>query len=389
MAEPEGDLLQFGIPTVDWLFGVPHRAKPLTGDFVEIHGATNCGISVEPNHTTSLCLIGPDGTGKSLLALHFAARYAFHAHNLRAGVAKDIAKRMPHILYASTDLSFGKAKDHWNNFGLHYYQHFNPFPWRAESCYSPIELKSYEPVTLSSQKGKDKHLAEYFQQVSETEEKASDGLMPEVAFINLESATAGDDWGFLNRVIALLPPVTFGKHIPHLLVIDAVEGLETMVGQTDAYGQVRPRRSRIAQIFRTAARKCHLVLVCEESAAERLPEEFITDVVLRLHNRTNFEYHRRTLEITKARGQWHTRGEHPYAIRRGGEGSSSVKYDHPDDPPPPGSAKVDTAPKNDLTQVEATRNRSGQPTKRGRRTGVGANDQGQATSQNRCDRGGG
>jgi KaiC/GvpD/RAD55 family RecA-like ATPase len=347
MPEQPSDILQFGIPTVDWLFGTPTQPKPaLTGgnpdDFVSIHTAEGFGIRVEPNHTTSLCVIGPDGTGKSLLALHFAARYAWRSHQTTG--------QMPRILYASTDLSHGKAAAHWNQFGLHYFPHISPFPWRQEKNRAPIKFTLYhpiggEPASLAG-KGKSKKsasvarqpqappLAEYFQPGGLATGPSRAEVEPEVAFINLESATAGDDWGFLNRVIALLPPVSPNPNVPHLLVVDAVEGLETMVGETDAYGQTRPRRSRIAQLFRTAAGKCHLFFVCEESAAERLPEEFVTDVVIRLHNRSEFDYHRRTLEITKARGQWHTRGEHPYVIRKGGLGSSTVEYANPDDPPP-------------------------------------------------------
>jgi len=311
-------LLQFGIPTIDWLFGKPIQASAQSEDkipfFASIHESTEYGIRIEPNHTTSLCIIGPDGTGKSLLALHLAARYAFRSAELNL---------MPRILYASTDLSYGKADEHWQTFGLHYNPHCVPFRQVQEekSKFGPINLNPYGPV---DGKAEEPPLAEYLLS------NPKDG--PVTAFLNLESATAGDDWGFLNRVLALLPPIDFQSgEVPHLLVIDAVEGLETMVGDVDAYGQKRARRSRIAQIIRSASGKCHLLFVCEESTSERLPEEFVTDVVVRLHDRTDFDYHRRTIEITKARGQWHVRGDHPYVIRKGG-GSSTVTYSHSDEP---------------------------------------------------------
>ena len=70
-----------------------------------------------------------------------------------------------------------------------------------------------------------------------------------VGAINISQAesTAGDDWGFITRVISLLPSP--GKDAPHhLLVIDAVEGLEMLTGDTDAFGQLRSRRSRIVPV---------------------------------------------------------------------------------------------------------------------------------------------
>src|SRR5207253_4626024 len=92
----------------------------------------------------------------------------------------------------------------------------------------------------------------------------------EIAFVDLESTTAGDDWSLLNRILAALEPPDAAA-ARHLLVIDAVEGLEMLVGSRDVFGLARSRRSRIAQLVRTAATKAHIVFVVEQrSQGERL-----------------------------------------------------------------------------------------------------------------------
>ncbi|HEV2692357.1 MAG TPA: ATPase domain-containing protein, partial [Verrucomicrobiae bacterium] len=138
-----------------------------------------------------------------------------------------------------------------------------------------------------------------------------------VAFLDLAESTAGDDWGFITRVISLLPSRE-KEHPHHLLVIDAIEGLEMLTGDTDAFGQTRSRRSRIAQILRAAAGKCHVVLILEEDTAHEHPaEEYVVDIVIRLRVTKEENYYRRSLEVVKARGQTHIRGEHDYVIRQG------------------------------------------------------------------------
>ncbi len=57
-------LLRFGIPTLDELIG--HGANLLGFRLPEQSGA----------QAASMCLLGPDGTGKSVLGLHLASRYA-------------------------------------------------------------------------------------------------------------------------------------------------------------------------------------------------------------------------------------------------------------------------------------------------------------------------
>lgn len=150
---------------------------------------------------------------------------------------------------------------------------------------------------------------------------------PTVWFVDLASSTAGDDWGLLIRLLALLPPREPDEP-KHLVIIDAVEELETMGGSVDVHGHERSRRSRIAQVLRTAGDKCHVAFVLEETVAGSTPdEEFVTDVVIRLWAKEEYRYMRRTLEVTKARGNSHVRGHHHYLIRDG-RGIA----DNPDEP---------------------------------------------------------
>lgn len=149
----------------------------------------------------------------------------------------------------------------------------------------------------------------------------------------MASATAGDDWGFVVRILALLPEPVKGAP-KHLLIVDAVEGLEAMSGGIDTHGHERSRRSRIAQLLRTAGTKCHIALVLEEShEGEVQAEEFVTDVVLRLWASSQERYIRRTLEIVKSRGGVHVRGRHDYVIRPGlGSRIADQETGLPDDP---------------------------------------------------------
>ena len=54
------------------------------------------------------CITGPDGAGKSLLALTAASMFA----------AREPQKNKQRVVYASTDLNFNQALKSWQNFGL-------------------------------------------------------------------------------------------------------------------------------------------------------------------------------------------------------------------------------------------------------------------------------
>src|SRR5947209_4591561 len=76
--------------------------------------------------TTSFCLIGPDGTGKSVLALHLAAQYMADCkvavteadREARRQGRRRGDKGLPKVFYISTDLTHSMAQEMWGNFDL-------------------------------------------------------------------------------------------------------------------------------------------------------------------------------------------------------------------------------------------------------------------------------
>ena len=160
----------------------------------------------------------------------------------------------PLVLYAvSTDLSYSMAHDRtWIPFGLNYPgRRIVPFDTTGPTGNTPqsaiaVKLTKFQPFSNDSINGRGSVSAF----INHHPEEA-DPL--EVGFVDLAANTAGDDWGFINRMLALLPVP--GKRDPiHLMILDAVEGFETLVGDLDAYGQISSRRSRIAQMMRSALR---------------------------------------------------------------------------------------------------------------------------------------
>lgn len=297
--------LRFGIPSLDTLFG------DTEGNGIRLPAGDD-GSPDPLNSSVSVCISGPDGTGKSILGLHLASRYAADCVDARAARQK--------VLYISTDLKFGMAFKVWTDFALDWpYRRKVPFEKRGAEIPTRIGLTQCSP--LKGARG-GKALSEYLL-------GAASGT--DVYFVDLATATVGDDWGFVNRVLSVLDEP--GTNEPrHLVVIDSVEGFETLVGERDAFGLVRERRSRIAQILRSAGDKCHALFIVEEpQEGERLPEEFVTDVVIRLRSVLVRDYVRRTVEIEKARGHSHVRGQHTYLIRSG-TGATTGQRENPDDP---------------------------------------------------------
>ncbi|MCX6345199.1 MAG: hypothetical protein NT018_08990, partial [Armatimonadetes bacterium] len=301
------DVLRFGIPSLDHLCGKPDKDSP---EGMGIHGAT------------SMCIIGGDGTGKSVLGLHMASRYlADRLHQYQ-----EAKNDLPRVLYASSDLSHGVAQNMWSNFRLNEpNKRFTCFCENADFRkwgFVDIKLNRYKPLPHDGEEW-----------LLNCLHAPNDGS--EVAFIDLSACTAGDDWGFLSRVLAVLNEPK-NEDAKHLLIIDSVDGLETFVGDKDAYGEPRNRRSRIAQILRTAADKCHVVFLLEEPEhGAHAPEEYVTDSVIHLRSEVKEGYTRRSVEIEKARAQTHILGRHPYVIRDG-SGSSELRWPNMDDPYVPG-----------------------------------------------------
>lgn len=351
MADVLTDYIGFGIPSLDRLIGdVPSirsgRRTPTDPTPVdelglclrpksseEKGGASKRGKNGSDRdrtgEATTFCVIGPDGTGKSLLALHLASDYWRRTRLVSA--------QRPKVIYVSTDLSKERATVVWKAFWLNrpvLRPKYVPFEkdWLRvgkvpvkkdndefdDTDKNPdVELRAYQPLNEP----------EVFARLISDPAEDND---PAVAFLDLEASTTGDDWGFLHTLLSSLPPPVGGS-LPHLLVIDAVEGLEVLVGERDAFGEPQSRRGRIAQLIRAASRKCHLVFVVEELAdGVRLPEVFVSDVVVRCRASSDRDYRRRTVEIEKVRGQAHVRGEHEFRVRQ--EGSYTGDRPNPDDP---------------------------------------------------------
>src|SRR4051812_19481695 len=104
MRVPEHRPLQFGIPSLDELLGTS-RVDPKTRVKSRLE---RFGLHA-PMGGTTMSIIGPNGTGKSALAMHLASRYA-----------ADCLPYFPRIIYISTDLSHEQAATTWSAFGLNF-----------------------------------------------------------------------------------------------------------------------------------------------------------------------------------------------------------------------------------------------------------------------------
>lgn len=319
-------LIRSGIPSLDSMF---HPTNWTAGD--EGWPVDEYGISLEsPSQTTSICIAGPDGTGKSVLAMHFASRYLADCHQYCS--AYNLAG--PNAFYISTDLTEPKAKTMWSNFRLDAPNTRRiPFrypqlrdektlpKWLGQGSY----LEDCAPKLVLYEPDDPAKLASYLHDPR---------AQPEVGFIDLASRTAGDDWGFTERLLAAIPAQqSTGTLQPRdIVIIDAMEGMETLTGEVDAFGERVTRRGRVAKLMRLASAKCHVVFIVEEPQERaRTAEQFVADVVLRLRATEDRGYSRRTVEIEKARGQSHVRGRHPYVVRdgRGSTTGEQINFDDP------------------------------------------------------------
>src|ERR1041384_4344604 len=107
------EVLRFGIQSLDRLIGTVDEGAGLYGIDVS-EPEVSSGDDILPI-TSSICLAGPDGTGKSVISLHLASQYL-------ADCLEDCAtgSTYPHlkVLYISTDLTYQMALKGWYHFGL-------------------------------------------------------------------------------------------------------------------------------------------------------------------------------------------------------------------------------------------------------------------------------
>jgi len=322
------DVLRFGISSLDELFGVPAEKSGeniVPGIYLRLPDEARSTDDENKGFiTTSVCIIGPTGTGKSIFGLHMASTYLADckAENEARATSKRkrIAHNLPTVLYVSTDLSYKMAARAWDNFALNYpLSRHEPFVRRLnknKQVELPLPLVECNPTTLAA----DFELIE-----RET---------GHVIFVDMAAYTAGDDWGFLHKLLSLLPVPNEGDP-NHLIVIDAIEGFEALAGEVNAFGEKSTRRSRIAQVMRLLSGKCHVLLVLEQGKGsdyhETLAEEFVVDTLIRLNSVSTRNYERRVLKVEKCRGQSHIRGQHHYSIRSG-KGSTTGHQENQDDP---------------------------------------------------------
>jgi len=327
---PIPHFLRFGIPSLDRL---------ITGETDYEHDLKELptGIILDGKGSVSIALVGPDGTGKSVLGLHLASRYITDCWEWWEKKGNDVdgqgkGNALPFVFYVSTDLNYEVAESRlWKAFHLHKptwrvapfsrYERYMARATEGRSVTAKLkQLKPSDDVPFHLQRGTANTIAEDVQLT--------------IGFVDLARNTAGDDWAYLTRLLALLRAPEDGTP-RHLMVIDAVEGFEALVGERDAYGEPASRRSRIAQLMRLATvggGKCHIAfIVGAHTPDEKLPEVFVTDFVIRLREVEANGYVRRTVQIEKARGYSHARGQHPYVIRSG-KGSSTGKQENFDDP---------------------------------------------------------
>jgi KaiC/GvpD/RAD55 family RecA-like ATPase len=364
-------VIRTGIPSIDGMFRISEH---------QVHGDARGGIALpDLGATTSMTIVGPQGTGKSVLAMHIAARYLADCH----AAFRAAPQSMPRVCYISTDMTYPVADPMLRRFALHRPNARRvPFTDYGVPTDDEGNLRTPEWLRLHLNPARDtfprnmeigliecpgddpEALADYLMPKSAAGCEAPDGGPAEraagedgagadapsvahMAFVDLAARTAGDDWAFVHRLLGVLAVPEPGAP-RHLVVIDAIEGLETFGGQLDAYGEPGLRRTRVAKLIRLAAGKCHVVVLVEEAKEEMvLPEEFVSDVVFRLRTVDTFEYLRRTFQIEKARGQSTVRGRHPYVIRSG-RGSTTGHRENYDDP----RVVTDTDPEEYQSYIE-------------------------------------
>jgi KaiC/GvpD/RAD55 family RecA-like ATPase len=308
-------LIRFGIPTLDFLIGVdPNRhSMPAQG-----------GLSQHQ----SVCIVGPPGTSKSILAMHLASTFYYrHPDAL--------------VFYVSTDWGDGLAQqcvqrfklDNYHDRIVNPYNRFRPrdYPYLSIKDGGEAEVEKMEMKILGPER---QDFEPTLQSLLSSTGKRRFG------FLDLRSNTAGDDWRQILHLATFAAKKIDEERAanPHVLfVIDAVEGLELLAGDRDQFGLRRTRRQRIAQLARVMGTHAFALVVEDKTVTpDAYDEEFITDVVLRVNFRNVHGYLERTVQVTKCRSTTHQLGVHPLLLRDGsgsrasiGDSDEWLNYDDP------------------------------------------------------------
>jgi KaiC/GvpD/RAD55 family RecA-like ATPase len=302
-------VIKFGIPTIDALIGY---------DVYE-------GGSQQSDSNQSVCIVGAPGTSKSVLALHLAATRCAANSNIR-------------VLYVSTDWTYEMASQKLKDFKLDAYSErwCDPYTKRKYSQFNYLQMTTKpRDIEMKNLNPEDEEFTKKL--IEFISHKAA---CNEIGFIDLQSATAGDDWNQILRIVSLVPQVNENAEL--LIIVDAIEGIELLAGPSDQFGQPRSRRQRIAQFARLVG-KHHWALIVEDKGALRgvahyeeghYDEEFISDIVIRLGIRDGQGYGERYIQIAKCRANVHQLGDHPLLLRDGRRIKDKTKAD---DPPVPHS----------------------------------------------------
>lgn len=260
-----------------------------------------------PQHRI-LTVAGGPGTGKSLLCLHAAAEY------LRSHADAS-------VIYISTDYTAEQARDSLGNFALlqpedrlnalrtAYYIDHNYCPAQNPTIH-------FLPAAFSNE----------LQRIEQLMESPNT-----IVYLDLQTVTVGDEWYFVNSLINYVS----SDAKPTLIIVDAVEGLEAFTDGKDGFGEMQSRRSRVHQLV-TSVRKSEslaLILVIEdEDATFPEPEEFLTDVDIKLSNvEDEAHYLHRYIELVKVRSYPHARGRHELKVC-GKSGTSTGIVSNVDEP---------------------------------------------------------
>lgn len=302
--------MKFGIPTLDYLIGYNPTEQE----------------SQAPDDNKSVCIVGPPGTSKSLLAVHLACTFAWTNKNSV-------------VIYASTDWRFELAKKAVHSFGLDSYGRriVNPLNLRLPEKYQYLKTShsrddriDMHPIDVEDDK--------YISSLKSCIEANQNSATPTILFLDLQAGTTGDDWNHILRLTQLVPQL-IGSVQRSLVIVDAVEGIELLAGDSDQFGQPRSRRQRIAQFARIIGAS-NWALVIEDRGnspmdsqnwMKHYDEEFISDVVVRVGVRQVAHYAERYVEISKSRGSVHQLGKHPLLLRNGAGSRSSFGVNQ-DDP---------------------------------------------------------